>query len=358
MSFVFGCRVNEAEKQQLDKQLIENGFIWNEKQPAFYIINSCAVTGKAEREVRQHIYQIRKRFPKSKIIVTGCSATLWIKNKTLLQEADHYVNNKDKNSILQLMTRGTSNQKPKQTKEEFHDKFLKSGKMMVKIQEGCNRFCSYCIVPYLRGPVKSETVSDIIKLIIQNQKLAKEVILTAINTDAFGKDTKETLIQLIESILMNTKVERVSFGSIHPWSITKEFLDWYRLNKDNPRFVHFFHIPIQSGSNTILKLMNRKYTTKELLDNLNMLHEIDPNALIATDIIVGFPGETEIEFQETYTFLKNSPITKFHVFRYSNRPGTAASQLPNEPTFQIKRERSKKLIDLSTKKSSGERIIH
>ncbi|MFH0750091.1 MAG: MiaB/RimO family radical SAM methylthiotransferase [Candidatus Gottesmanbacteria bacterium] len=351
MSFSFGCRVNEAEKQILDQKLINIGFGWNEQHPTFYIINSCAITGKAEREVRQHIYQIRKKYPKTTIVVTGCSATLWMKNNTKPIGADYWIDNTNKETIPEFIHSLARRPLYTKTSSSSPDKFLTSGRMMIKIQEGCNRFCSYCIVPSLRGAVKSEAISDILKRILASKKPLKEVILTAINTEEFGKDTGETLMQLVNSILTHTKVERVSFGSIHPWSITDEFLSWYKYNKDNQRFVHFFHIPIQSGSDTILRLMNRQYTSHDLLDRLTKLHAINPNALLATDVIVGFPGEGEKEFKETYEFLKKSPISKFHVFRYSPRPGTAAINFKNEPTPQEKRERSRKLIELGKRKT-------
>jgi len=353
MSFSFGCRVNEAEKQILDKQLMDAGFSWNEKHPTFYIINSCAVTGKAEREVRQHIYQIRKKYPKTKIVATGCSATLWMKNNTLLKEVDYWIENKEKNTIVKLLKNYTGipdRSSLVRDDNSTYDKFLKSGKMMVKIQDGCDRYCSYCIVPFTRGHATSQKIADIIKKIQDTTIPIKEVILTAINTEYFGKDTGETLTELVDSILTQTKVDRVSFGSIHPWSITPEFLSWYKTNKDNPRFVHFFHIPIQSGSDTILKLMNRHYTTKELSEELKKLHKINSHTLIATDIIVGFPGESEKEFRETYEFLNKSPISKFHIFRYSQRPGTASAKFINEPTPQMKQERAKKLAELGKKK--------
>jgi threonylcarbamoyladenosine tRNA methylthiotransferase MtaB len=348
-SYSFGCRVNEAEKQLIDRTLLDAGFSWDEKKPTFYIINSCAVTGKAEREVRQHVYQIRKKFPETKIIATGCSATLWMKNNALLKEVDYWIDNRKKLSIHELLI-SLSKQQSKDATKKYSDKFINAGRMIVKIQDGCDWSCSYCIVPLLRQPVKSEKISDIIKLIRNNKLPISEVVLTAINTRLFGRETGETLTQLLNMILVRTKIERVSFGSIHPSSITPEFLIWYKKNKDNPRFVHFFHIPVQSGSDTVLKRMNRRYTTRKILNTLEQLHHVDPHALIATDVIVGFPGETEKEFQETYEFLKKSPISKFHVFRYSPRLGTVAINLLNELTYQVKKERSKKLIELSERK--------
>lgn len=357
MNFSFGCRVNEAEKQALDKQLVDMGFSWNEKNPTFYIINTCAVTGKAEREVRQHIYQIRKKYPKTKIIATGCSATLWMKNNTLVKEVNYWIDNKKKNTIVKMLKQPAFRQGRVRDDNIKRDKFLNSGRVMVKIQDGCDRFCSYCIVPFTRGKAVSRTISEILAEIKQSTIPIKEAILTAINTEYFGKDTGETLMELVDTILANTKVERVSFGSIHPWSITSEFLSWYKKNINNSRFVHFFHIPIQSGSDKILRLMNRKYTVEEIENILQTLHTINPHALIATDIIVGFPGETEKEFKETYEFLKTSHISKFHIFRYSLRPGTTAMNLLNEPTHQEKRKRAKKLAELGKKKYASYLIL-
>lgn len=356
-SYVFGCRVNEAEKVVMDKKLLELGFVWSDDAPDFYIINSCAVTGKAEREVRQHIYQTRKKFPNTKIVVTGCAATNWIKNTTIVQNVDVLIPNSDKPSIPHIIQKllPESNERsfplPYQrgnTLIQYQDKFLDCGRLMVKIQDGCDRYCSYCIVPYLRGKPHSKSISTIIKEINNRDEHVIEVILTAINTECFGKDTGETLIQLIAAILKKTTVPFVSFGSIHPWSITDEFLSYYQSIMPTNRFIPFFHIPIQSGSNKILKLMNRWYTKEEIHRKLKELKGMNPDAFIGTDIIVGFPGETEKEFQETYDFLKSAPIDKIHVFRYSPRPGTAAEKFLNEPTPQEKRDRSKLLLKLSS----------
>ncbi|MCJ7826252.1 radical SAM protein [Patescibacteria group bacterium] len=389
-SYSFGCRVNEAEKVVLDKKLMELGLVFNSKNPDFYIINSCAVTGKAEREVRQHIYQTRKKFPKTTIIVTGCAATHWIKNNISVHGVHRLVENKEKTALpdllLQLSSRTPSVNEgcgDLYNRDCFayarNDKFLASGRLMVKIQDGCDRFCSYCIVPYLRGKPRSRPIKKIIQTIndfylssrsrlsgrsdlynrdcfanARNDNGISEVILTAINTECFGKDTGETLIQLIDAILEKTTIPKISFGSIHPWSITDEFLTYYQSIIPTKRFVPFFHIPIQSGSNTILRLMNRGYTKEEILKKLKKIKSIHPKAFIGTDIIVGFPGEEEKEFKETYEFLQKAPIDKIHVFRFCLRPGTAAEKLIKiygEPTSQIKRVRSKIILELSKEKS-------
>lgn len=358
-SFAFGCRVNEAEKMVLDKKLIELGFVFTEENPDIYIINSCAVTGKAEHEVKQFINQIRKKFPQTKLIVTGCAATNWINHKTKVNNVDVLICNNDKNNLIKVveeMYYTTENKKIKDPQNDNNftmDKFLNSGRRMVKIQDGCERFCSYCIVPYLRGKPTSKTISEILEEIHEHKSNIQEVILTAINTQYFGLNNHESLPQLLDAILEHTDIPRISFGSIHPWSITLEFLDWYKKNATNPRFVHFFHIPIQSGSNTILRLMNRIYTHEEMFNRLQQLAKINPQALIGTDIIVGFPGETDTEFDQTYNFLQQSPINKFHVFRYSPRTGTHAIDLENkypQISLEVKQKRSQKLINLGKSK--------
>lgn len=353
-TYTFGCRVNEAEKVALDKTILNLGFLWNDTNPDFYIINSCAVTGKAEREVRQHIYQIRKKFPNTILIVTGCAATLWIKTHGAPKEANYYIPNSQKHAIPQLLQDIKRNNSHARIhpRTNYHDKFLSSGRLMVKIQDGCDRFCSYCIVPNLRGKPKSRKISEIIEDLQSYDNSIQEVILTAINTECFGKDTEETLIQLIDSVIKQTDIPKISFGSIHPWSITNEFLDYYQSIAYSDRFIPFFHIPIQSGSNKILKLMNRRYTKEEILEKLKKIKSINPKSFIGTDIIVGFPGEGKKEFNETIEFLKKAPIDKIHVFRFSPRPGTAAeklAQIQKEPTPKEKRERAKRLNELDKK---------
>jgi len=351
-SVSFGCRVNEAEKQQMDSQLLKGGFVWTETNPSVYIINSCAVTGKAEREVRQHIYQIRKKYPKTIILTTGCAATLWTKNNTTPFGADYFITNDKKYTIPEFIRTLTSMDTLPNTHSVVPDKFLTSGRLMVKIQEGCNRFCSYCIVPFTRGKAASIPIQTILRTINQYKNI-HEVILTAINTEAFGKDTGESFTDLVDTILEHTTVERLSFGSIHPWSLTDHFFQWYASHAKNPRIVQYFHVPIQSGSDRILRLMNRGYTSKEVREKIRALHSINPHALIATDIIVGFPGETDKEFQQTYTFFEQTPISKFHIFRYSVRPGTAAEKLINsyeEPKANVKIHRSTTLSKLGSAK--------
>ncbi len=358
-SFVFGCRVNEAERIRLDRELIEAGFTVDLVMPGYLIINTCAITGKAEREAKQLIYQLRKQHPEAKIVLTGCSATLWDKYNTGDNKlADILVPNDRKSSLVSLMgTTKMEEQAPladDSSAKAGEDKFRHSNRLLVKIQDGCHRFCSYCIVPYLRGLPQSQKISDIVSYINSFSKTPSEVVLTAINTEAFGTDTGETMVDLIKQVLAKTKVPRLAFGSVHPWSLTDAFIEYYQytLSKES-RFINFFHVPIQSGSQTMLKAMKREYDINDILVRLNKIKGINPHALIATDVIVGFLGETDDLFEETYNLLEKSPISRFHVFRFSNRPHTAAFYLKKqllEPMAEMKKVRSERLLMLSKKK--------
>jgi len=366
-SYSFGCRVNEAEKEEIDRKMALNGFKFDINRPDIFIINSCSVTNKAERETRQLVYQTKKSLPKSYIVVTGCAVTYWKKNN-LYQglPIDLLVDNLNKEFLVDLIKKRLSGQPKFNPRSEIRSvatvqnqqifsKFLDSGRLMIKIQDGCQRFCSFCIVPYLRGLPKSYKINEIvakIKSLGQTQNIS-EVILTAINTESFGYDTKEKVADLIRSIIDKTNIRRISLGSIHPWSINDDFFRFYQSILPKKRLVNFFHIPLQSGSNKILNLMKRGYTREEMLEKLKKLKKINPFALIATDIIVGFLEETDNDFEDTYNFLKESPISKFHIFRFSKRTKTAADFMAKrlkEPTVSEKMNRAKALSELSLKK--------
>ena len=358
-SYSFGCRVNQAEREEIDKKMIQAGFIYDNNQPDIFIINSCAVTEKAERDVRQLIYKIKKENKKCYLVMTGCAATYWQKNNLFQKlSIDLLVNNSEKNFLVNLLKVAVDNRGDclgvgrTIQKSIIFDKFLSSGRYLIKIQDGCHRFCSFCIVPYLRGLPQSKKINDIIKEINQ-QKNFKEVILTAINTEAYGKDTGESFVDLLEGIFEKTKVPRISFGSIHPLTINNDFLKFYRQIVSKNRLVNFFHIPIQSGSNKILKLMKRGYQKEEVIERVHSINRLNDFALIGTDIIVGFLDESDQDFQETYELLENLPIAKFHIFRFSKRKGTVAYYLSKklkEPDSQTKLKRSKILIELGKKK--------
>ena len=260
-SYSFGCRVNQAEKESLDRELCKLGYSYKTESPNIYIINTCAVTNKAEREARQLIYKVKKTYPDTKIVVTGCAATNWIKKRIDIEEIDFLVDNKNKEYLASIIDKknGLEEKNIKSSAEgaqQITNKYITSGRMMIKIQDGCQRFCSFCIVPYLRGLPVSHRIEKITET-INKQKNLQEAVLVAINTEAFGYDTKETFLQLIVAVFRDTRVPRLSFGSVHPWSVNADYIKWYEGQKENDRLVKFFHIPLQSGSDKMLKLMKR-----------------------------------------------------------------------------------------------------
>lgn len=361
-TYSFGCRVNQAEKEVIDREMQNIGFSLKTVNPDISIINTCAVTHKAEREAKQLIYKLKRDNPEGQIVVTGCSATYWKKNNLIKNlPIDLVINNINKEFLVKILQKRLSSQSSSdlggqnshgKVQSRKLDKYLNSGRVLIKIQDGCQRFCSYCIVPYLRGEPKSYNIKEIISQINQHKNL-NEVILTAINTEAFGLDTKEKMVTLIDQTIEVTKIPRISFGSIHPWSVNKEFLNYYRKILSLKRLVNFFHVPVQSGSNRILNLMKRGYTREEMIEKLIKLHNINPMALISTDVIVGFLDESEKDFQDTYDFLEKSPVSKFHIFRFSNRDNTAAHYMAKnlkEPSYKTKVKRAKILADLGKKK--------
>jgi len=359
-SYSFGCRVNEAEKIAIDNQMVVAGFLNTQDHPDVYIINSCAVTVKAEREARQMILKLKRENPTLKLVVTGCGVTHWKKNDIWNNiPIDLIISNTDKEFTTRLILKrfykdvAIKKKLPQDSTLLQGDKFLSSGRVMIKIQDGCHRFCTYCIVPYLRGTPTSKKISAILNDLNTFGSKASEVIYTAINTEDFGKDTNETVMNLIDQTLVHTKIKRISFGSIHPWSINDAFIKYYRNLSLNTRFSNFFHVPLQSGSNKILRLMKREYVIEEIIEKLNQIRNISPLSLIATDIIVGFLEETDKDFEETYKLLELSPINRFHVFRFSPRQNTAAYYLKkrlDEPIDKKKMERAKRLAALGTAK--------
>lgn len=354
-----------AEEEEIQKNMLKSGFKWQKNQTDIVIINTCAVTDKAEREARQLIYKIKRENEKAILVATGCAVTNWQKNKSWKNLAlDLAVNNKEKSQLAKLVKERFFAQRKGLPLRQLADrndiphKFDQSGRRLIKIQDGCSRFCTYCIVPYLRGLPKSEKISYLLKQINSLPTNIYEVILTAVNTEAFGKHTQENFLDLIKKILEKTSIKRLSFGSIHPWSIDQEFVHFYQkeVEKRNNlanRLVDFFHIPIQSGSDKILSLMKRGYQKTEILGKLKALKKINPDLFIGTDIIVGFLGETDEEFQKTYEFLKNLPVDKIHAFPFSLKKGTAANFLKKsylEPDAKTKKKRAALIRNLSERK--------
>jgi threonylcarbamoyladenosine tRNA methylthiotransferase MtaB len=355
-SLALGCRVNQAEKEFIDRQLLEAGFVLDSENPSIVILNTCTVTHKADRESRQLVYQWKKKAPEAKIVVTGCAATYWLNNHLDLDlPIDLIVDNQNKELLVRKINQFLNLCKGKKQfdiRNFFSDKYLSSKRILIKIQDGCHRFCSFCIVPYLRGLPKSVSPELIIELINQSieKYQIKEAILTAINTEAYGRDNHLSFPDLLNRIVTETKIERISFGSIHPWSINDSLVSTLSSIYRSGRLVNYFHIPLQSGSNKILKLMKRGYTREEYEEKIRKIDQNIPYSFIATDVIVGYLDETDDDFDDTYKLLENLPINKFHVFRFSPRKKTAAFYMKKylkEPNEKVKKERSTLLRRLS-----------
>lgn len=349
--FTFGCRVNSAESEIISLKLQKNNWQSVSAECAdLVIINSCAVTQKAEREAKQLVYQLKRKNPKVKIVVTGCSATLWQKNKILIKGVDLLVQNKDKANVVKLIEK--FNLKSKEINNTINiDKFVNSGRLMLKVQDGCDYFCTYCIVPYTRDRSVSFTPNEVLKNFKEMSKIAeiKEIILTGINLGLYGKEWKGSFTEMVKFMLDNTSVPLISFGSLYVENLTKEFFALWKNKNYVSRLTTAFHIPLQSASPKILKLMRRRYSLLQFDKKIKALIKVIPKAKIATDIIVGFLGETEDEFKKTYDYLAKTPIYRAHIFRFSNRPGTAAYYLKDRlynPSDKEKKDRAEKLKKL------------
>lgn len=350
----FGCRVNSAESIALSRQLQKQGFQESEVRKAdVVIINTCAVTQKAVREARQFIYGLRRKSPKVKIIATGCAATLWQKKQIKIKGLDLVVDNSDKEFLAKLLTKklNTTNTAYKYKYLSFvYSKFLSSGRLMVRVQTGCDYFCTFCIVPYLRGRAKSFAPEVVVSYIneLENKNKIQETILTGINLGLYGQEWGIEFADLIKEVVTKTRVKRISYGSVYVENITDKFLKLYQ-NERFSRLSRFFHVPLQSGSEKILSLMRRRYTLAEFTEKISYLSQKVKDAFIATDIIVGFLEETDVDFEHTYEYLKKSPIVRAHIFKFNKRPYTAAFYMAKrmmEPSEKVKKYRARLLQEL------------
>ncbi len=343
-----GCRTNQYESQAYQNQLKVAGY--QEAQEGedadVCIVNTCTVTQSADSHSRNQIRKLRKQYPSAKIAVTGCMVEAG-KNKLLeIREADWVISNKKKDELLNEIF-------PLEEFPEFKIAKLESQtRAFIKVQDGCNSFCSYCIIPYVRGRSESRTVSQI-KEEIENvvQTGVKEIVLTGINIGDFdGGDPKNpvrltSLIQAIENI---DGLERIRISSIDPDEVDDDLIEAL---KNCSKLCHSMHIVLQSGSNWILKRMNRKYTRQMFFATIDKLKGISNDFTFTTDIIVGFPGEREIDFQQTLDVMKEVKFAKVHMFPYSRRARTKAAEFQDQVSPEIIQERKNKVLRLSERYS-------
>lgn len=353
----YGCKTNQYESNAIIQKFIENGYklVDFDEKSDVYIVNTCTVTNISDRKSRQILRRAKQKNKDSILIVIGCYVQVAMEKLEEIEEIDILLGNNEKKDILKYL----ENYK-KERQEEITDvmsqkeyvefgstTFTEKTRAVIKIQDGCDRFCSYCIIPYARGRVRSRKVEEIQEEITEIAKLGiKEVVLTGIHIASYGKDFKENigLIDLLEKINQIDGIERIRLGSLEPKLIDEEFAE--RLSKLNKICPHF-HLSLQSGCTEVLKRMNRRYSTEEFKTSVNLLRKKFKDVMLTADVIVGFPGETEEEFNETFEFLKEIKFYKIHVFKYSKRENTKAADMPNQVLPEIKEERSKKIIELS-----------
>ncbi len=356
--YTLGCKVNTYESEVNMEIFKNNGYEivpFNEKADV-YVINTCSVTNTADSKSRKMIREAVKRGNNAIVVVMGCYSQIKYLDVANIPGVSIVIGTSNKSKILDLI------EEYKKTKKQIVkvfdlkdisfedmnlDKYEKHTRAFVKIQDGCNNYCTYCIIPYVRGNVRSKPKNLVIKEITELANNGyKEVVLTGIHTGHYGKDLKDyDFSDLLSEIEKIDGIERIRISSIEIVELDNKFMDVLKKSK---KIVNHIHIPLQSGSDTILKKMNRRYLMKDYINKINEIRSIRPDIAITTDVIVGFPGETDELFDETVESIKKIDFTELHVFPYSKREGTPASTMPNQVDESIKKERVRKLIELSS----------
>ena len=350
----FGCKVNIYESEFIINKMEENGYTlvdFNESAD-IYIINTCTVTNEADKKDRKLINSVRKKYPESILVVMGCYSQL---NPNTV-DADIVLGNKHKSKIIELIDKYKKNKEKIILVEDisetnFEDmyinRFITHTRAFVKIQDGCNAFCSYCTIPYARGELRSKNFNTVIKEVTDLVNNGyKEIVLTGIHTGRYGIEQNTNLEKLLKELVKIKDIFRIRLSSIEINEITDGIID---LIKNNDIMAKHLHIPLQSGSNHILKSMNRLYDLDFFLKRIDYIRKEIPDISITTDLIVGFPGETEEMFLETINTLNKIKFTKIHTFPYSKRTGTKAASMSNHIDGQTKKCRVKEVLNLSNK---------
>jgi threonylcarbamoyladenosine tRNA methylthiotransferase MtaB len=355
--YTLGCKLNFAESSYLGKTLLQNGFRKAEKgeTPSICVINTCTVTDTADKKCRQTIHKIRKQYPNTYLIVTGCYAQLSAESIALMEGVDKVLGANDKFEIPQHLLTDNHQLQVSDTKKipPFYPSCSAEDRTrhFLKVQDGCDYFCTYCAIPYARGRSRNGAIADLVK---QAQEVAqnggKEIILTGVNIGDFGKSTGETCLQLLQALDQVEGIERFRISSIEPNLLTDEMIDFVASSK---RFAPHFHIPLQAGSDAVLTLMHRRYDTSLFAHKIQLIKQKMPHAFIGVDVIVGMRGETDELFEQSYQFIASLPISELHVFSYSERAGTAALRIPHKVSPAIKKERSHRLLALSDAKKQA-----
>lgn len=362
-----GCKVNAYETEAMQQMLEENGYeIVPFKEGAdVYIINTCTVTNMADRKSRQMLHRARKMNPNAVVVAAGCYVQA--QGEEVDECIDIVIGNNRKKDLIEILNAFWEEKSVSETVidinhtseyEELHlSRTAEHTRAYIKVQDGCNQFCSYCIIPYARGRVRSRERRDVVAEV---EKLAQagyqEVVLTGIHLSSYGVDTGDNLLNLILSVHEVEGIRRIRLGSLEPRIITEEFV---KTIASLPKMCPHFHLSLQSGCNATLKRMNRRYTAEEYFERCELLRKYFDHPALTTDVIVGFPGETEEEFEQSKAFVDKVNFYETHIFKYSRRQGTKAAEMDNQIPDEIKTKRSNEMIALGEEKRKAyeERLV-
>ena len=356
-----GCKVNAYETEAMQELLEANGYeIVPFKEGAdIYIINTCTVTNMADRKSRQMLHRAKKMNPDAIVVAAGCYVQT---EKDKVDESiDIIVGNNKKKDIIEILreyeetkslTKEIIDINHTKEYEELHlSKTAEHTRAYIKVQDGCNQFCTYCIIPYARGRVRSRSYESVIEEVTTLAANGyKEVVLTGIHLSSYGVDTGDNLLNLILGVHAVEGIERIRLGSLEPRIITEEFA---KTISELPKMCPHFHLSLQSGCNETLKRMNRRYSAEEYFEKCELLRKYFKNPALTTDVIVGFPGETEEEFEESRAFVDKVNFYETHIFKYSRRAGTKADRMENQVPEEIKTKRSNILLEMNEKKQKA-----
>ena len=365
-----GCKVNAYETEAMQEMLEQNGYeiVPFAEGADVYVINTCTVTNMADRKSRQMLHRARKMNPNAVVVAAGC----YVQAQGAKADdcIDIIIGNNKKKDLIAILDEHFAKIEEKEPQVELIDiahtheyeemrvsRQAEHTRANVKVQDGCNQFCSYCIIPYARGRVRSRKMEDVLAEV---HTLAsngyQEIVLTGIHLSSYGIDTGENLLELIRAVHQVEGILRIRLGSLEPRIITREFAEGIAAL---PKMCPHFHLSLQSGCNTTLKRMNRRYTAEEYYEKCELLREVFDHPALTTDVIVGFPGETEEEFRESKAFLEKVNFYETHIFKYSRRQGTKAAEMKDQVPEPVKTEHSNQLIALGkvNKKAFEDRLI-
>ncbi|MDP2422835.1 MAG: tRNA (N(6)-L-threonylcarbamoyladenosine(37)-C(2))-methylthiotransferase MtaB [Bacteroidales bacterium] len=353
-----GCKLNFAETSSLARDLQADFEVVDFKEVAdFYVIQSCVVTATAEKKCRSTIRQAHKRNPIAKVAVLGCMSQLRASSLSAMPEVSLIIGNADKHRLKEIFSADNTEASDRiKISEILKDKHFYPAyssndrtRLFIKIQDGCDYFCSYCTIPYARGRSRSDTIAHTIETFRSaiEQEHPKEIVFTGVNIGDFGKPHNERFGNLLVELDKIEEVDRFRLSSLEPDLLDDEIIEFVAKSR---RFMPHFHLPLQSGSDTVLKRMHRRYDTHLFRNKVLKIKELMPFACIAVDVIAGYPGETEEEFEETFQLINELPVSYLHVFPYSERPGTLAAKSKYKVSAKLITDRSHRLLTLSGSK--------